>query len=82
MVNGVSIDGRNGDDNAFFAGDVTARLGYAVGTWMAYVKGGFAFVDANNNNVSETIFWNPRRGTPTGNPFDTFSNGNNGDNWS
>ena len=25
----------------YYAGDVTARLGYAVGTWMAYVKGGF-----------------------------------------
>ena len=32
-----------------------------------------AFVDANNNNVPETIFWNPRH-SPTGNMFDTFSN--------
>jgi outer membrane immunogenic protein len=79
-VVGVSFD-NNGNNDAFFAGDVTGRVGYTFGNSLVYLKGGFAFVDANNTGLSETIFWRTGRwGTPTGNPFDTF-NGNNNSNW-
>ncbi len=80
MINSVSLDGNNNDD-AFFAGDVTGRIGYTFGNSMVYAKGGFAFVDLNNN-INETIYWktSPWHATPTGNPFDTY-NGNNSDNW-
>jgi hypothetical protein len=73
LVNGVDIDGNKNND-AFFAGDVTARLGYTWGTSLVYVKGGYAFVDANNE-LLETIFW--RHSVFTGNAIDTFGNNNN-----
>jgi outer membrane immunogenic protein len=80
MVNGVSFDG-NKDNDAFFAGDVTARVGYTFGNSLVYVKGGFAFIDANDQ-LRETIFWRNSswHPSPTGNLSDTFGN-NNGDNW-
>jgi hypothetical protein len=75
-VAGVALDGNNGDD-AVFAGDVTGRLGYAFGSSMVYVKGGFAFINANNN-LRETIYWNGIG--PNGNASDSY-NGNNNNNF-
>jgi outer membrane immunogenic protein len=70
-VLGVEIDGDK-DNNALFAGDVTARVGYTWGTSLAYVKGGFAFVDVGNR-LHETIFL-------FDSPTQTFG-GNNNDNF-
>ena len=67
-INGVTLDGNNNND-AFFAGDVTARLGYTFANSLVYVKGGFAFVDVNDEFL-ETIFW--RDGS-----LSTFRNNNN-----
>ena len=72
-VQGVSLDGNNNNE-AFFAGDVTGRIGYTWGNSLFYVKGGFAFVDVNNNNLRETIYWTG------GGTTSFFGNGNN-DNW-
>jgi len=71
-VNGVEFDGNKNND-ALFAGDVTARLGYTFSNSLVYVKGGFAFVDLNDD-LRETIFW---RHSPTGNLSDTFGSNNN-----
>jgi opacity protein-like surface antigen len=71
-VVGVELDGDK-DNNAFFAGDVTARLGYTFANSLVYVKGGFAFVDVGNR-LNETIFW-------SGGGSTTFGNNNNNDNW-
>jgi outer membrane immunogenic protein len=80
FVNGVSLDGNNNDD-AFFAGDITGRLGYTFGNSLVYVKGGFAFVDANNTGLNETIYWKSWYGNALGyGASSTFGN-NSGDNW-
>jgi outer membrane immunogenic protein len=70
-ITGVSLDGDKNND-AFFAGDVTARVGYTWGTSLAYVKGGFAFVDAGTG-LRENIFF-------INNTSATFGTLNN-DNW-
>ncbi|MGA7324378.1 MAG: porin family protein [Rhodomicrobium sp.] len=45
-----------GKDDGGFAGDVTGRLGYAWGSALVYAKGGFAFFDAGNLKLRESIF--------------------------
>jgi outer membrane immunogenic protein len=55
MVNSVALDGNRNND-AFFAGDITGRLGYAFGNSMLYAKGGYAFIDAKDG-LAETIFF-------------------------
>jgi opacity protein-like surface antigen len=67
-VLGVELDGDK-DNNALFAGDVTARIGYTFGHSLVYVKGGFAFVDAGNQ-LRETIFF-------ANNTSQTFGSDNN-----
>jgi opacity protein-like surface antigen len=67
-VLGVTLDGDNNND-ALFAGDVTARVGYTFGNSLVYVKGGFAFVDVGNR-LHETIFF-------TDGTASTFGNNNN-----
>jgi outer membrane immunogenic protein len=79
-VQGVSMDGNRNDD-AVFAGDITGRLGYTFGNSMVYVKGGFAFLDANNLGMNETIFFTPWFANKWGLPGSATFGGNNGDNW-
>jgi opacity protein-like surface antigen len=67
-VTGVELDGDRNND-ALFAGDVTARVGYTFGNSLVYVKGGFAFIDVGNR-LNETIFF--ADGTSQ-----TFGNNNN-----
>jgi outer membrane immunogenic protein len=54
-VTGVGFDG-NRNNNAFFAGDITGRIGYTFGSSLIYAKGGFAFVNADNR-LTETVFF-------------------------
>ncbi len=56
-VPGVAFDGGGNSDNMRFYGDVTGRIGYTWGTWMVYAKGGFAWLNVNNQ-MRETIYWN------------------------
>jgi outer membrane immunogenic protein len=76
-VLGVELDGDK-DNNALFAGDITARVGYTWGTSLAYVKGGFAFVDASNR-LHETIFLNTS--PPTSQTFGDNNNDNFATGW-
>ncbi len=39
------VIGVNVTENGGFAGDFTGRLGYALGSWMLYAKGGIAWFD-------------------------------------
>jgi opacity protein-like surface antigen len=75
-VAAVSFDGKDNND-AVFAGDITGRIGYTFGNSLVYVKGGFAFVDANTG-INETIFWKIPVNSP--NPSDTYGSAG-GDNW-
>ncbi len=45
----TSMYWRNNNDNGVFLFDATARLGYAVGPALLYIKGGYAYIDANVN---------------------------------
>jgi outer membrane immunogenic protein len=67
-VTGVEFDGDRNND-ALFAGDVTARVGYTFGNSLVYAKGGFAFADVGNR-LNETIFWSDGHSV-------TFGNNNN-----
>ncbi len=68
-VDGIGL---NEKQDGGFGGDVTGRLGYTWGSTLLYVKGGFAFLNANHN-MNETIYW--------GGGGSTSYNGNNNDNW-
>jgi outer membrane immunogenic protein len=56
------------NNNGAFLFDVTGRLGYAYGPALFYVKGGYAYIDADDN----------LRYTGVSNPYDYTWNNNNG----
>ena len=77
-VLGVGFD-TNNSDNMRFYGNVTGRVGYTWGTWMVYAKGGFAWLNVNNN-MRETIYWNPGYSSgSSGNYYDSYGGNNNND---
>ncbi len=46
----------HGNDNGGgFYGDVTGRLGYAWGNALLYAKGGFAWLNSDRGNLTETV---------------------------
>ena len=56
-------------DNASFYADVTGRLGYAAGPALFYVKGGWAYLDANTKVGGVDV---------NGNPWSVSTSGLNG----
>jgi outer membrane immunogenic protein len=70
LGNSVSIRGGNGASG--FYGDLTGRIGYTWGNTLLYGKGGFAWLNSDSNDITETIAF---RGGPT----EFFRNDNNSD---
>jgi outer membrane immunogenic protein len=68
------IDGDGGQSG--FYGDVTGRLGWTWGPAMIYAKGGFAWLEANNN-MRESIWDGGNLGCGPG--WCTYGNNNNND---